>query len=369
MLAFVVYFCLLLHSLLYSIIYQYEYKKLRSYWNLYIVIPIVVVSVVLGVRLGVGIDYDHYKNLYLNQLIYSYSISQFEPIYKSINQILFYWKLPYPILFIVILCIQQFFFYKTFKNMPYLLPWGVLSVFVLGTIFEQLNIMRQATAFYIFLSSIQYIKQRKLWKYISYILLAIGFHYTSVILLPLYFIGRIRRTFWDDYRLGLIIYVVTLLGGAYIFDNLLIIIQEVFSQTPYFNYAPNLGIWMMEVHSGLGVLLFNLIDIILIFYSRRLIQIYQKEGFIIYYRFYFLGILFANIVGLDMVLARVPFALESLRFVILAFCLDYVYRSWHTQNKYVRFCFCTMILVLLLVFVVDINNGSAGCAPYFFYGF
>lgn len=83
---------------------------------------------------------------------------------------------------------------------------SLLVFFVIGATALEFNVLRNAKAIFLFLYSIRYIEERKMWKYFAVIGLACLFHISSVLYFPLYFILNKK---WSKWILWLIY-----IGGA-----------------------------------------------------------------------------------------------------------------------------------------------------------
>lgn len=64
---------------------------------------------------------------------------------------------------------------------------SLLIFFVIGSTALEFNVLRNAKAIFLFLFSLRYIEERKMWKYFAIIILACFFHISSILYFPLYF--------------------------------------------------------------------------------------------------------------------------------------------------------------------------------------
>lgn len=75
--------------------------------------------------------------------------------------------------------------------------WPTLAVFLYvatGNYFLSLNIMRQYVAIGVGLLSVGYVLDRRPWRFMACVAVAMSFHYSAVLLLPLYALSRIELT-------------------------------------------------------------------------------------------------------------------------------------------------------------------------------
>lgn len=331
-------------------------------------IPVVFISLLMGFRYQVGTDWEQYLAYYLDVLHYGMSWqeiteSRMEPLYGILNVYSAFFNLPYQIFFALIMFLHLILLYKSFDQYVFLLPYG-LFFYITTFFFFSLNGQRQSLAICVFFFSLRYILRKDILRYTCCILVAFLIHYSSVILFPVYFLYLEIMKFLDRGGILLLLYGVSFL----LFDYLLSFIVEVMSMyvtnAKYLKNLSILGNWDMEVSSGLGILATHCVDILLIVYSKKLRVAFQSNHFSLLFRIFIVGAVASNIFGNDVFLSRLPFAMESLRFLMLAF---WVYYLWNINksrfNLYLGFA---LIFLYLGMFGVSIYNGAAGCSPFQF---
>jgi len=89
------------------------------------------------------------------------------------------------IFFLMFRCVQQLYPDNIFLFWMYFLPWFGFFVFID-------NPLRNAIAVTIFLLSLKHLINRSFLKYMAFMLLAISFHFTAIIMLPLYYLANKR---------------------------------------------------------------------------------------------------------------------------------------------------------------------------------
>lgn len=186
-----------------------------------------------GLRENVGTDFKMYKNLFynLNNLnnVESYYFGDIEKGYILFNKILYSINSHHRILFIgtsvVIIGLIFNCIYKYNKN--YLL--SILLFIGMGYYHSSFNGIRQYMALVIFVYSIRFIINKNIKKYIICIFIACLFHKTVVMMLPIYFINKIR---FNKKRFLLTIIPILLIGFSYEFivNNLSIISNYYFQK-------------------------------------------------------------------------------------------------------------------------------------------
>ena len=87
--------------------------------------------------------------------------------------------------------IGLFFLYKAFEDNENHIV-GILMFFISGMLFIYWDQVRQAVAISIIIYAIKYIKENNFLKYLLFIVLASATHYSAILLLPFYFVNKIR---------------------------------------------------------------------------------------------------------------------------------------------------------------------------------
>ena len=117
------------------------------------------------------------------------------------------------------------------------------------------------------------------------------------------------------------------------------------------------GSWNMDVSSGLGVLVYMLIDFIIILYYSEIKKYYSEvKDLIIFYRLFIIGVILSNLFHLDVFLSRIPLALESLRFVMLSFLLFYLLRKQTCIHNYILGLGIIIIFIILYFYPMYVSK-------------
>lgn len=366
-------YCVYIFILVYSVGFAWltlHCKQLRNYkiWRWDVLIPVLLVSLLMGFRYQVGTDWGAYLSYYIDIRDFGMTSqevvdSTMEPLYLLLNISLASLHLPYQLFFTVIMFLHLILLYKSFDRYTFLLPWGLF--FYVVTIFTtSLNIQRQTLSVCIFFFSLRYILDGKFIKYACCILVASLFHYSAIVLFPVYFLRLNGLRFFDNRLVQLLLYIVSFFLFSYALTWILAFVLQYVTNAKYLGNLQALGNWNMDVSSGLGILATHLIDILLIFFSKDLARNYKDCGFKVLFRIFLLGVCLSNVFGIDVFLSRIPFAMESLRFLMLAFLLHY---SFVIKKKEWTYVLGGSILFLYLsMFLVSISNGSSGSSPFQF---
>lgn len=362
--AFIVYPFLMLYMFLMGWLTKHMKEK-PTIFNITTILSILLFTVILGLRYDVGVDYLSYLHHY-QALSYYEGQPQFEPLYEWLNQTVHYFNLHYSVLFSLTVFIEIVFFYLIFVQKRFLLPYAILFFFLTSKVFLDLNIIRHAIATMIFIYSIRYIQENSFWKYSLFLLLACGFHYSCFLLFPIWFLGS-QKHLWIDRRFWcLCLFGITLFLGSGILDSIMEYLIGVFQFLGYSNYVDTVEDWEMEVGSGLGIILLHVLDLIIVLLVGWLNKYIHDKGFVIYSRIFFIGVLLANIFGLNVVLSRISFPLVSVRFIVLAYIFYYLIHYWKMFKMSYK-CMCGFVfLSYLILFISNIALGANKCSPFQF---
>lgn len=324
-----------------------------------------LISIVVGLRYDVGTDWENYKEYY--EYVGKFGFdglfkTDMEPLYFCLNWLLNFFALPYQFLFIVIMALHLGMLYKSLSDYRFLLPWA-LFLYVTFIFTSSLNIQRQTLSFCIFVFSLRYLLRGESIKYYVCALFAIGFHYSSIILLCVYFLRFNIFRFLNNRLIVLCAYALSFFLLDFLLDFIYSFFEMFISNAKYTRNLSTLGNANMVVSSGLGMLLYYIIDIVLIIYSSKLSILYRKYGFEVLFRMFICGVLLSNIFGIDVFLSRVPFALENLRFLLLAFLLFHLLRSRLLLNHLLAY---SILIICGSMYVMGILHGSSGSSPFQF---
>ena len=342
------------------VITYYAYRNKLSYSVLWL--PISIYAITIGCRYEVGTDWINYKEYY-KEILRGDDLT-LEYLYVFLNHVIAYFKLAYPCLFITLAFIHINCLYRFLLEHRKILFWGILLFFVGGPFISTLNIMRQATAFLFFILSIKYIKQHDWKRYIIMILIAYGFHSSSIILLPLYFVNRIDKRF-VSYKFSLaFLFLISIFIGKYVMGFLLDLFFSNVSSLQYSRYEEVVS--DSNLSYGLGFLVIKLVDFLLIFFASKLSNYNKNKEFDIIWWIYFIGVLVFNLGLSNELVIRFSYCMVSLRFIVLAYLCNYAYNKVQS-HIYITLTTSVIILLNFLLFYSAIAKSHSGCSPFEFF--
>lgn len=218
---------------------KYELK------SFYFIVLVMLLCGISALRFEVGTDYNNY--VYLFQLIIENSAKNIEPSMVILVNLFDYVGINLQLIFVfysIVTVLGYVLFIRYFSTNIGLSLFLYFSLAVF--FFASLNLIRQFSAVAVFLFSIRYIVSRDLFKYVFCILVATVFHFSSILLLPLYFFLT-RKFSFKFYILGFI--------SIYFAMNLLESIARLTKYSVYldrvFENAPN--IYMSIAFCGIAL--------------------------------------------------------------------------------------------------------------------
>lgn len=251
-------------------------------------------SILAGIRHGIGIDYFTYQNIFhgINDFSdYNYLEPGFRLLvvfFKSIG-VHSQW------LFFVFALITLVLLVKSItKNSyyPLLSLFLYLCIFYTGYVF---NVLRQGIAMSIFLISLQYIEERRIWRVLLLSLIGTSIHYSGIFIIIGYIFTKIsikRKTYIILLLISIgLIFASNLYAGKIISFMPAIISQKLISYSNTFRSSIDL----------VGLIQRVLLFIPLLMYYPMLNKVDKK--FEIIFKLYFLGFLFYSLFSFQGLLA------------------------------------------------------------------
>lgn len=173
-----------------------------------------------AVRYCVGTDYfvTYYTGFY--RILDGSKIDGFEFGYYWLNKIIQVFTDNVFVLFIITSIMFVFIVYKSIENLSVDIPFSIMMFMFSRYYFIGMNGIRQFMAIAMLTYSIKYVIEKDAKKFTVCMLFAISFHYTSVLFIPVYFIGRIYITKMRFIIITVIDLVFFSFGGKVIFQVL-----------------------------------------------------------------------------------------------------------------------------------------------------
>lgn len=339
-------------------------KKITSVGFLYVIIY----TLIVGLRYDVGVDYLSYKKIFEQFALVSPAtptdIQYIEPAFVLLYKILTILGLPFYSFFVVVAFTNIFFLWLFTRQYKILTLWIFFFYICSMTLFETFNIMRQMTAFFMFLCSLKYIASRSFYKYLLAICFISLFHVSILLMLPFYFI--VNKELLINTRFASIIVICFFLFktqiSMFIWDVFFPFLSKLLIGVDASYYLLKTGDLFFDSGSNsLGIMhLIILFFALLIVNSMPKMRIFYREysfNIDIFFNFFFFGVCIYFISDGSISLVRLNTYFFNFLFIMLAFLMYFLSK---TKSKFkIGKVNCNLIYcILLLLFSTGIYVNS-----------
>lgn len=159
-----------------------------------------ILVVVAGTRYETGADWDEYS-IFLERVTPFWTfittgdsggMLRFELGYFLLCSLLKQFGLGFQWLLFIIALFNVSIITRALKNYTTYVVWGLFVYYTLLYVTVEFSLLRQAIAAAICFYSFKYVEEKKLLKYVLFVIMAMAFHRSAIVMLPLYFFIRIR---------------------------------------------------------------------------------------------------------------------------------------------------------------------------------
>lgn len=361
--SFIVFSCLIFFMFLMGRItvirdYNARIKQIHiaSFCRIEILLLLLFFSIISGIRYDVGTDHLAYMDAYntVKELDYEF-------IFNKLTLALRENGFHYSFYFFVCAFIQIFLLYYTLKNDKYLYPFLPFILICGPCYLSWMNGIRQDIASCVFFYATIFIYNKKIVPYLLLCLLAIGFHSSALLLIPLYWILKENHDFFYNkkFQYGMILFAayVALTKADYL-EQITPIVESflLVSGEAYSSYSLNSLEYFAERTTAGNSMAFRMqiiVDLIIIAYSNKLKQEFKNTPIKLFYQLYFLGTFMETLFVNNLLLCR-PFRYFRLyKLVMTAYLFCYLFRHLTKKNFIVL---SILILLHLIMFVALLKN-------------
>ena len=296
-------------------------------------IPIIAFTLVFGLRYGVGVDYYAYVDIYEYDFIGANKLDiadlRYEPGFNLVAYICAQMQFPTYIFLCCLSFSQIFIIDQTFKDEDNILKYIYLTLMMSGVaIVDFTNGIRQEIAFCFFLFSLKYIVQKKWFTYLLIVLLAISFHKSAIILLPLGIIFYYKRD--GLFKHPIIQCSIVLLCFISIFTSTSItqiLLEKLSPFVMLLGYDKYIGTTNDMVTSraiGASAILGFITNIVIIVNSTKIKRYFDSPLFNVIYDLYIIGICCNYLFLGNLVFLRITQYFTTCSFICYAYALKYL---------------------------------------------
>lgn len=333
--------------------------QLKQQKKVCIALSIIVPVLVSTFRYDNGSDYLMYAQIFREIKTYGEvitgSVKSLEIGFIALVKVLSWIDANELMFFFVTSLLIVYFYIKGIWKISSDILLSVLLFFVMGVYFDSFNGIRQFIAMAICFYAIQYIYEKNLKKYIIVVIIGSLFHYTTLIMIPIYFFARLRLKLWNS----IVIVVGTFIGGSAIYSFVTYLLA--FTRYRYFLTS----IEYEAVPTSAAVLYTVIIfvcSIYIIYINDRNITISEKQN--VLYNFCVLACVSA------LLSYTIPLAMRIQGYFIPILMLWIPELVSLGKKKITRKILRDFIIILFVAIVVIygiINNNWYTCYPYNFY--
>ena len=328
-------------------------SKSKAVRKLGALITVTLPSFFYSIRYGIGTDYFNYVSAFNRIQIIGFE-DRFEWAYVSLNLLVGRLGGSVEILFFITALIMMIFLYLGLREYSNSISIG-FAMFAYMLLFYQMsfNMVRHSVAMTICLFAYKYIRDRKLVKFLLCVFLATGFHNSSLILVPIYFLYKPLADKNKKFS-RLWIYIITTICVLSI-DKLI---------TPILQRSNQLSYYLIYLQSEGSQFTFNylirhapfiLVGVFLYKYIKR-----YDDRFVFLFSLYVTSLLLklSGMIGIQYI-NRISVYLEIALILMIAYCVRYL--------NNLRYFFVSMGIVSYLViywYYTYIYTGAHGTFPY-----
>ncbi|MGL5356407.1 MAG: EpsG family protein [Cetobacterium sp.] len=321
-------------------------KHTKKYQNMLEKILIMILIILSGIRYSTGTDYFNYLDYY-NKIQQGIKLKNVEIGYVWLNKIIQALNLQYNFILLVCSMIYIYLIYMKIREQDKNFRW--LSIFLFlsnfNMYFYSLSIVRQSVAIGIFIYSIKYIINKNLKKYCLLIILGSFFHKSIIILLPIYFLYKIKNKLF--FKLGmLVIFIAIIFFDFFIKSKIILNVGDIFIN----NFSYYLSKFENNKISYPGIMIRSLYLLILYFVSNILKKEKEKIIFKLYVISIFLKLMTAFGYGLA-VYRIVPYF-----DIFTIFIIPILINKISIKNIFKKIIICMLIFYNSIYFVRIYNN-------------
>ncbi len=340
-------------------------KKCKFGREIYCFLVWAVLTFVSAVRYDVGHDYNQYGKWYMSyqrlsvdELKYVQQEKGFIIPTKLLSEVESWYQPMFIIIAVLLITAIMLYIYKC-SDKPYL---SVFFFLTFGLFFNSLNFMRQMLAALIILYSFRYIRNKQFLRFLVLVLLASSIHVSVLVLIPFYFILRIKM---DWFTLGLYGGVTVLI---LIFSNYIL---EIVTEIAYKEYDPATTVHLTKGTNPIYAVFFAVFFLLAFLFRKKLCEKDSHNNLLLNCMFF---TMFFEIIGMKhAVISRfaifffipaVVILLPKVTMLLLEKCAEY-FKGEKTRANLLK-TIATVIVFGYCTFMYGymIENDYNGVSPY-----
>lgn len=342
--------------------------KKRDAINLtFIIVPVIVYSLIEGLRYGRGNDYLEYKFLYENALsVFNYNDENYEFLFTWLNYILRDINIPYYGAFIVYSFLTIFFIVLGLRKLnvsgicKYALP-----LFLIATLFQSENIVRQTISFSICFAAICYLIKGSKISFFALFIIALGFHNSAIIVFIVTLLLMLARYKLPPLNVVIIVYLISWIVGRSVLPRFSQIFTVIPLPVKYERFTYNTDFWFSgeELVTQFSTVtmarsILNSIGILVLAYY--LLKKYNRQDLYVFLNLFIVGAVFNQFTIGVQLLTRITTLFYNFQFIVFAIILYYFFRYEKFRKNWRTLLVVIVCINQLYNYFVPIINSASG---------
>lgn len=331
-------------------------------------ISVALFTLVIGGRYNVGGDYFGYIDYYRwTSLGDSIKDVVFEPGFLLLIQFLKLFGLPERSIIVASSFLQIGLFSLWLRKHPQIAPFAVFA-FIALVLLDVNNIVRQGIAFFAILLAISAVAERRWVAFFGWGLFAYLFHRSALIIFPIGIALRWLPIPKVQIQIAALIFSYVFVG--LFFNQIIGLFTLMTSLIGYSSYADvsraDLAFGQNGSSLNLGIYLWPIIDLVIIYYSKKVAKTYEVMNYRLYHNFYLAAALLQPVANTwdFLPFARGLFYFVAMRSICVGFVLHYCMMVSRKPRDIVTASGIGVVFLLWLI--VAVSRGAAWSAPYQF---
>lgn len=333
------------------------------------ILAILVFALVFGIRYNVGIDQIRYLERYEELRLFGVDTADTELGFLMVGKFFAGFDLHYSFYFFFLAFLQLFLIFYALRYDYKVIGWVIVTFMLSTTFLNFMNGIRQEIAFCFQAVALLYLSRKKIFKCYIYLFLAILFHTSAFLLLPLPLFYLKKDKYFTNISVQLYLFFIFLIGSiilkpaVFLFTSLMDVL-EIFGYEgyKYMVLGGDLSFLEPKREAGLGFLLVILINLINISQSNKVKEFHHSRFLNLIYDFYFVGVLYYFIAAGSIILGRINYYFYNFSFIISAFTIFYLVKNNSLKN-------ILLLMMLLIAYIgffcaVVVLRGKESCAIY-----
>lgn len=345
-----------------------DYLDCGTFFTPEIIVLLLAFTFVFGCRWGVGRDYFRYLLSFTRAIPERYDF-----LFLSISQMIKSAGFHYSVFFGFWAFVDVFLLYFAVREFKFIFPY-IAFFLIFGSFYlPMMNTIRQEVAAGVFLISIYFVDNKKLWGFIICCIIAVMLHRLSMILFIAYPLLRVGKDWFDNVYVQLALYVFAIFihfNGDILIRWIEVPFELITGAMDYEQYRYETILeaeWdnrnRFGNNTGLGIIVNILKNIPIFLLSKQLKDFYNSSYFNLLYVLYYVSVLSSLIFGSSIILNRVNYFFGYFQVIILSF---YAYFCFNVK-KLELFVLGLLITSIQIPLFINMISNSASTAQYSFF--